>query len=187
MFVWWLLGTAVQAAGYCTDKVLNVVVSAPADADGLAESLTCTGSARVTVEWHGRVKLNRTVNIGNGSSLIITGSKEAIIDGDGAVPLLTASDGATLELRTLSLENGQADQGGALFANGSFITIDDCNFSGNNGTQGGGECSSRLDLIMSWTQPLMRLCMPAGFRYSSISRMVVLCVDNHTLSRLLFF
>lgn len=144
-FAWLLLGAPVQAADYCTSEVVQVIVSAPDDADVLAESLMCAGSARVTVNWHGRVQLNRTVTIGNGSSLVITGSEEAVIDGYGAIPLLTVYDGATLELRNISLENGQADRGGALFANGSSIAIDNCNFSANNGTYGGGECTSRFD------------------------------------------
>lgn len=137
IFVLWRLG-AVHAVE-CAEDVINIDVSTSADAYELAEALACVGSTHVTVDWHGRVELARTVAVGDGSSLNITGSETAVIDGGGAIQLLTVSEGATLNLRTISLENGQADRGGSVFAKGSSITVVGSRFSGNKGTFGGGE------------------------------------------------
>lgn len=135
----WSLVRAVWAADR-TGEEIDIVVSTAADVSELVLALMHDGPVQVSVDWRGRVELTQTLTLGNGSSLAITGSDEAAIDGGGTVRILEASGGTTLNLLNISLDNGwAADWGGALYANESSIRIDGCSFSGNTATIGGGE------------------------------------------------
>lgn len=133
----------VDTADFASD-LTRIDVSTPAEAEELVEALECAGFAHVSVNWHGRVELTRPIILADSGFLDIMGSEKAIIDGGEATPLVTVSDGATLNLHNISLENGRADDlGGVVFANKSFISLDDCSFSGNK-SDGSGEFNGYL-------------------------------------------
>lgn len=133
------LTRAVEAVSNFIEAA-NFVVFTPADADEVTEALLSAGPMQVNVDWHGRVQLLRTLVLGNGSCLTITGLDDAVIDGGGTIPLLTVSDGAKLSLDNVSLEKGFADDwGGAITAHESSLVFSGCIFSSNTATNGGGE------------------------------------------------
>ena len=127
----------------CVDDVVSVVVSKSADTVVLAEALACPGSLNITVDWYGSVTLTSTLSVGNESCLSVTGLDDAVMDGDGALQLLVVRDGAALNLRHISLENGwAAEKGGAISVYESSVSFYNCSFSGNTAVHGGGECHS---------------------------------------------
>lgn len=137
----------VQAAD-CTDEWTKFLVYTSADADELMEGLMCAKLAHITVVWRGRVKLSKTLTVGNGSSLHIVGSEAAVVDGGGLVPLFTFSDGATANLTNLSFENGfVADNGGAISVVNSTVVFDTCNFSNSTAMGDGGEFLLYFELM----------------------------------------
>lgn len=139
-FVACLISGTAEAAD-SSKEVVSFVVATSADADDLADDLVNSGSVHIAVNWHGRVKLTRTLALENNSTLEIIGSEEAVIDGGGTMSLLTVSGGATLNLNNIALEKGWTDSsGGAIFAYESSVAVHDCRFSGNIATNGGGEC-----------------------------------------------
>lgn len=142
VFFWWHSG--VIDAANCTDHIVELSIINGTHAEELADILACSRSARyiITVKWYGKINLSRTLSIGQGTALNITGFQGAAIAGDGAIQLFAVTGGAMLNLRDVSLEGGWApDGGGAIFANEtSYIDLHDCKFSSNEAAGSGGEC-----------------------------------------------
>lgn len=133
----WLLSGATKADD-CPEEAMSLTVSTPAEAYELAQALRCSGLAHIHVDWNGRIELENSLALGNGSSLNITGSDGAIIDGADEVQLLTVNDGATLHMHNITLQQGRTiAYGGGVFANDSSLIFNDCIFTGNIATYGG--------------------------------------------------
>ncbi len=64
-------------AGPCGSAV-NMTVSSREDADNLREALLCEGAGEFEVVWNGTVQIARSMAIGNGSFLNVTGMYEAV-------------------------------------------------------------------------------------------------------------
>lgn len=112
-------------------------VTSAMDALNLAQIVNCTGSGLFEVYWRGRIELEATISISNGTNLTISGSSGAVIDGSNQVQLFAASS-STLYLADLVLENGNARSGGALESSSSNVTVANCTFQGNYATVNGG-------------------------------------------------
>lgn len=130
----WLLIENVQGSAL-VGEVVTFTVSTPAEATELAEAMNCTESSTFIVDWQGRVELVKTLILGNGSSLNVSGSEGAVIDGRGLIPLLKVSGGVVLSLDNITLENAR---GGAISTTESSIVLRDCILSSNI-AEGGGE------------------------------------------------
>ncbi len=95
--------TACDEAGF--DAALQTVQAS----GGGTLSFTCSGTLTFTAE--------KTIT----SHVIIEGAGQVTIDGNGTTRLFYVNSGATLDLRELSLQNGSADEGGAILnANGTL-------------------------------------------------------------------
>ena len=70
-------------------------------------------------------------------NLTIDGSGQSItIDGANSFSIFNAQTGVTLNLEFLTLAHGSADEGGAIFNQGT-TTVTNCTFSGNTAIAGG--------------------------------------------------
>lgn len=129
----------------CTVNSAERVVSTTAEASALALSLnSSTGAQDLCVVWEGYVLVSETLTVRQGSTLNITGSDYAVLDGGGAIRLFNIGEAATLNLAHLRLEGGSVtatgESGGAILAKeGSRTTANNCTFSGHDATTGGGE------------------------------------------------
>lgn len=125
----------------CPSDIELVEVTNSSDARRLTQIVNCTGgSGSFIVLWTGRILINATLDISNGTSLNITGLDGGVIDGGGVVQLFNVSS-STLSLSNLALEHGNATNGGAIQASASDIIVTDCNITANSGTDSGGALS----------------------------------------------
>lgn len=124
----------------CSSDIELVEVTNSSDARRLAEIVNCTGSGSFIVLWTGRILINATLDISNGTSLNVTGLEGGVIDGGNIVRLFNVSS-STLSLSNLALEHGNATSGGAIQASASDIIVTDCNITANSGTDFGGALS----------------------------------------------
>ncbi|CAM9630947.1 unnamed protein product, partial [Sphacelaria rigidula] len=128
----------------CPEGLTDWNVSTTAEALELSDALQCSGPGQFEVHWSGEVLLTRTITISNESSVAVWGhgAGEAVIDGGGAVRLFEVDDGSTLQLSSLSLVGGWADEygdgGAVMVTNSSQLRASNCFFIGNNATDHGG-------------------------------------------------
>lgn len=138
-----LEGFALATPGCATEEALELSVLNDIDASELADSLACSNGTQYSVDWHGKVGISRTLAVGNGCTLTITGKENAGIDGGGAIRLFAVTDGATLQLQDISLEGGWASDGngGAISSIGPSNTVNlvSCTFKNNSAEKLGGE------------------------------------------------
>ena len=113
------------------------VVENATQARALADAVRCVGEV-FNVTWKGKIIVDETISIVNGTVLNITGiDSDAVIDGNGNIRMFTVVN-ASLHLRDITLEFGYALYGGAIAASRSRITLDRVNFMANNASYGGG-------------------------------------------------
>ena len=113
------------------------IVENATQARALADAVRCVGEA-FNVTWKGKVIVDETISVVNGTVLNITGiDSDAIIDGNGNIRMFTVVN-ASLHLRDITLEHGYALYGGAIAASRSRMTLDRVIFMGNNASYGGG-------------------------------------------------
>lgn len=103
----------------------------------LAEAVKCSGRA-FDVEWKGNVIVEKTIYISNGTFLNVTGvGSGAVINGTGAIQLFMVAN-ASLYLHNVSISNGWAKNGGAVWASDANLTFNGTAFVGNNASLSGG-------------------------------------------------
>lgn len=115
-----------------------MVVKTSTEATQLAEAVNCSGGI-FSVEWKGRVTLDREIKIGTNTSLEVIGETNgaSYVDGMDEHPLFQ-TDGGELRLYNLTLTNGNGEDGGAISAkHGADIAVNNCNFTANNANRGG--------------------------------------------------
>jgi predicted outer membrane repeat protein len=126
----------------------KISVSNKKDADKLVAAAACAG-ADITAIWHGLVQPPAIV-VGNGTSLTITGSGTAVIDGANATRLFNVQ-GGTLILKDLTLSNGNATGFGAA-VNGTAADIHAVNITFKHNTAGGAggaiSCVQNCNLLL---------------------------------------
>ena len=113
------------------------IVENATQARALADAVRCVGEV-FNVTWKGKIIVDETISIVNGTVLNIAGiGSDAIIDGNGNIRMFTIVN-ASLQLRNITLEHGYALYGGAIAASRSRMTLDRVIFMGNNASFGGG-------------------------------------------------
>lgn len=153
-----VLSAAAQQAvsGACSTGVVVISVASAAEAQSLADALTCTGGGLFEVTWSGSVAVTEPFQVSGGSTLNITGevgfAPGFVLDDDGmsstgeiAAAIGQGTDGifivsgsSTLTLDNLVLQGGNSSAGGgAIHAAGAAIGVRDCGFL-NNGAVGYG-------------------------------------------------
>ena len=117
----------------------NLQVNDATGLEKLKAAVNCSGGGDVVVVWSGDVTVESPVLVGSGISLSVLGQGRggAVAKGDFQTRLFEVSPGAKLTLSKLKLAEGSALNGGAILSNGS-LTIDTCEFVGNNATNGSG-------------------------------------------------
>ena len=80
------------------------------------------------------------------------------IDGQNTIELIDA-EGTDLEAQNLTFTHGSSDFGGAIFAGGSFIGIEDCTFVDNGALGGGAFAADELAGHFSSTTPLLEIAL----------------------------
>ena len=110
----------------CMVDSIPVSVGSTEDAAALATSLQCS-NGDFAVEWVGEVFVEETIFVTDGTSLNVTGAGPgAIADGGGETQLFVVEGDSRLHLSDMTLSNGNASYGGAIFVNQSTVS-----FSGN--------------------------------------------------------
>lgn len=146
----------IDGAQCYNGQAQHISVTNTSDASDLADTLSCSSSAQLVIDWYGQIEITRTLVIRNSSDVGIQGLEVAVISGVGGARLIAATGGSNLSLHNISLVGGFASEqggGGAIFANETTnIHLADCSFKDNNADRHGGECECLLggnSLILS--------------------------------------
>ena len=113
------------------------VVESTTQAHALVEAARCSGGS-FHVTWKGKVILDETISIFNGTVLNVTSADaDSAIVGDGKSRLFAVVN-ASLHLCDITLSNGHTTYGGAIAASRSRVTLEGVAFTGNVATSSGG-------------------------------------------------
>ena len=113
------------------------VVESAIQAHALVKAVRCSGGS-FHVTWKGKVILNETISIFNGTFLNVTSADaDSAIVGDGKSRLFSVVN-ASLHLCNITLSNGNTTYGGAIAASRSTVTFEGVAFTGNVATSCGG-------------------------------------------------
>ena len=113
------------------------VVESTIQARALVKAVRCSGGS-FNVTWKGKVILDETVSIFNGTFLNVTSADgDSAIVGDGKSRLFTVVN-ASLHLCNITLSNGNTTYGGAIAASRSVLTFEGVVFTNNVVTSSGG-------------------------------------------------
>jgi hypothetical protein len=146
---------SATAAAPCTPAIQNLSIKTPQDAEELAKAINCE-EGNFTVQWSNSVVLNSTIAVGSGTTLTVTGTNSAVIDGNNSTQLFSIAQGATLLLDRLQLQHGRADRGAAVCAAaGAVLTISNCVFSNHSAVLQGGAVAG-MDSSVSLTNCTFR-------------------------------
>jgi predicted outer membrane repeat protein len=114
------------------------------------ECIAGTGSDTINFSVAGTIFLASTLPQVTDSLLTINGpvAPGIKISGRGAVQVMTVASGATLNLSGLTIANGTAERGGAIYNHGT-LTVTNSTFSGNSAANGGGIYSYEANLTVT--------------------------------------
>ena len=113
------------------------VVESIIQAQALVKAVRCSGGS-FHVTWKGKVILDETISIFNGTFLNVTSAGEdSAIVGDGKSRLFAVVN-ASLHLCNITLSNGNTTYGGAIAASRSRVTFEGVAFTGNVASSSGG-------------------------------------------------
>ena len=106
-------------------------------ARALAAAVNCSGGS-FEVEWRGRVVVDVTIYVVDGTVLRVTGADTgAVIDGNSSTRLFAVVD-AALHLSDVNITSGASVTGGAVAAAGSVVTFNRTHFVDNTAFGNGG-------------------------------------------------
>ena len=117
----------------------------------LSQALENCPDGTFVVDWSGHVTVEASINITAGTSLTITGGEDldAVVDGGGSTRLFYV-DNAALNLTNVTLVNGRAYRGGAIYAReGSKVRLNGTTVLAYNYARYGGAISVE-DSSLSW-------------------------------------
>lgn len=146
----------------CPSGTVGFNVNSTTDVQTFTDQLNCTGEGVFHITWFANLTLHRTIEFSNMKDVTITGSGFPVIRGglgyynagravgsDRAFGMFALSNGSTLRLNNVVLEEGNADNGGAvvLLANSSLFSYG-CTFTGNSAANGG----ESTFFTLAWTK-----------------------------------
>lgn len=145
-----LLISAAGAVLCVSGTTLNMDVATPVDLERLIEAMEgndTTTNGIYNITWYGRQQLHERIEISDTKYVTITGVTRLGTDPAAANDagsssttggLFFVDGGSTLTLRSLLLDGGQSQEGGAISAmDGSVVNVFDCAFTNNNASNGG--------------------------------------------------
>ncbi|CAM9614990.1 unnamed protein product [Ectocarpus sp. 12 AP-2014] len=134
----------------CSGNSTLLTVGSTEDAAALASSLQCS-NGDIAVEWVGEVFVEETITVIGGTSLNIAGAGSgAVADGGGGTQLFYVDGGSSLHLSDMTLSNGNASFGGAIFANKSSVSFTgSMSFVSNSAELSGGAIGASESTV-SW-------------------------------------
>jgi hypothetical protein len=144
----------LATAAPCAPAIQYLSVETAQDVKELAALTACT-NGNVTVQWLKKLVLSSTIAVGAGTTLTVTGTNGAAIDGNDSTQLFSIAQSATLLLNGLQLKHGRADSGAAVYATGAVLTISNCKFSDNFAELQGGAVAG-IDSNVSLTNCTFR-------------------------------
>lgn len=105
----------------------------------LRAAVNCTNGGEVEARWVGSLTVDVSVTIGSGTFLTVSGRESA--EARGGTPdarMFYVSSSAGLTVSNMTLSDGVAIEGGAIYSNLSTVSIESCVFRDNTATEGGG-------------------------------------------------
>lgn len=129
-----------QAEGCVTTDTINMDVSSTVGASRLSLLLLECPGAEFVVDWQTAVIVNHPFRVANGTVLVVKGSSTVnVIDGNKEVQLFEVDgSGSRLSLENIELKQGQAAEGGAIWASDGVVRLVDCAVTQNKATGAGG-------------------------------------------------
>ena len=115
------------------------VVESTIQAHALVKAVRCSGGS-FHVTWKGKVVLDETISIVDGTFLNVTSADaDSVIVGGGKSRLFSVVNASSLYLCNITLSNGNTTTyGGAIAASRSRVTLEGVAFTGNVATSSGG-------------------------------------------------
>lgn len=133
-----------EAQATCESSNTVQTISTTQAATKLGQDILLCPGGSFTAEWQGSVSIAQPLELANGTSLVITGSSTATIDGQGEVPLFVVN-GSTLLVEGVVLSEGNGVTGGVVAAReGAKVTFLDCIIHGNYASSKGGMANGVL-------------------------------------------
>ena len=131
-------GVSAQT-NFCASDVQKWVINDPVQAKSLASAANCS-RGNFEVEWNGRVVIDDTIRVLDGTIMTITGAGingNAFIDGGGNTQIFSVEN-AELHLNDVTVGNGNGTDGGAIYSSGSTLSFIDTHFVENKAFGDGG-------------------------------------------------
>lgn len=124
----------------CGPSPVTVVrVENATDALALDAAVNCSDGGTVQAVWAGEITLDAPISIGSGTFLSITGEDSlAEVRGGSQTRLFDVSPSGGLVLKHLKLSGGSAASGGAIHSTSATVSLEGCEFDGNDATAGDG-------------------------------------------------
>lgn len=127
-------------------------VASSEEAAALASSLRCS-KGDFAVQWVGRVVITETIRVAHDTSLSITGNApDAAADGDHRTQLFVVEGASRLHFTDMTLANGSASSGGAIFADEQSLVsfTGTIIFTGNDASGGDGGAILAENSTLHW-------------------------------------
>lgn len=140
-----MLDVTAAADGSCTLR--EAVANANSDADTTGGDCSAgSGADTITFGVNGTAVLSSALSINDADGLSMDSlGRSVTLSGGNAVRVLWVTPGAALTLKSLTIANGYADQGGGVYNQFGSLTVLNSTFVGNTATSTGGGIASYSD------------------------------------------
>lgn len=122
----------------CEPSNTTYLVQSSVDVSILNDAVNCSDGGRVDAIWSGSVELARTILIGTGTHLNVTGEDGAEAVGDFGYRMFRVSSGGTLDVWGVRLTGGTEVEGGAILAENGTVRLENCEVDNNMAIENGG-------------------------------------------------
>lgn len=123
-----------EVGGACDETAFDTALATALTGGGGTITFDCGGPTTIVFS------AQKTITAGN--SVVIDGADQITLDGDNAFRHFTVEAGASLELRGLTLTNGNVEGDGGSIDNDGALTAVGSSFLGNAATSAGGAIAS---------------------------------------------
>lgn len=140
------------ASAPCPSSTVQVNVTFAADLRNLTDALACSGKGSFDITWYSSLTVTHIIEVSDSKDVVVTGAGFPSIR--GAVPATGAgsgiffvSNGSSLRLVDLVMEDGNAEYGGAVdlqFSSSLFVF--GCTFVNNTASYGGETIGLRCNV-----------------------------------------